>query len=178
MAELFGFIALFFGMWAHSQKIPNKSLLCLSISALFWTLHFLLLGQVAYMVLAMNCIRNFLSIFLNQVYLKILLLGSLIGNLSLIILVAADEPIDYLPIISVIFFTLGILNKQNPKTYRSLLLISELNWLLYGLLVSSVSFSLAAFVMISALMVSIYRYDIVTVKRHKISHEKKFLVQN
>lgn len=156
MAEFFGLIAILISIRAHMDKSPKRSLFLLSLGSLSWATHFIILGQIAFLILLLNAVRNYSSIYLDKHNLRILLAIILVIS-GAYTFSFAERIVDLVPFLSALSVAIAITNKSNIKYFRSFMFASEFNWLFYGILVSSYTFSLAAALTCTAIMIAILK---------------------
>jgi len=158
MAEIFGVLALTTAIIGYQMAKPNIALYFLCFTSILWGIHFVLLGDIAFIVLFLNAFRSFCAAKFPVKYLKYVIIFCMTVSCSFIITQAAIVK-DILPIAPVLLTSFGALNRGNERIFRLSYLAAESIWIFYGLLIASYSFVLGVFFVVVSIIISIIRHD-------------------
>lgn len=159
LIELLGVFAIFSSFVGHQIKKPSIALFGFCAASLFWSAHFYLLGEVAFIVTLINAARYLVGSLMDVKYLRYILSFALVVIFALIAPVA-NTTTDYLPLFATAVMTVGILCKNKPLAFRISFFAGEFVWLYYGIIVGSYSMICASTLLATSILISIYRYNI------------------
>ena len=157
IAQAFGFIGFIISLLAFHKKKKEKILRNMILSNIFDLIHYLLLGAYS------GCITKLLAIFRNSFVILKDKFKTLSSNIFLYIFILLyvisgiwtfENIWSIFPIISALIYAVAIW-KGNELTLKEAAFIGYFLWLIYNILVSSVSGILSNIVSIYSLFIAI-----------------------
>ena len=159
-SEIFGFLAVISGLAGHQQRAPKTALKLLTAGSLLWFLYFLTLGYLSAVIISVvSVIRNISGIVLSERAMKLVVTICLALS-ALIILNNASAPMHLLPLIAATCFTSAIYLKAMPYIFRLCNMCGEISWLIYGLLLNSAPLIIASGLLLSSVIISMIKHDL------------------
>jgi hypothetical protein len=170
-SEIFGFSAVLAGLTGHQQRCPKSALKLLTVGSLLWFFYFAILGYMSAMIISVvSIIRNISGIFLSERAMKVTVTLCLAIS-ALFILNNITAPVHLLPLVAATCFTSAIYLKAVPAVFRVCNMCGELSWLFYGLLLSSAPIIIASALLLSSVIISMIKHDLLqaaTIKQNNI----------
>lgn len=161
IAEIFGYIALAFGVASFQVKDTKKTLFIMSGMSFFWILHMGLLGYAAG-ALASTCIflRNLCGAFLSQ---KIMKRSTVIFFLcgAAIVFYQFSNWYDFIAVIALFFTSLAVFSREHPLLLRCSFLCGDSSWLIYAFLVGSPPMMIASLAFMSSSIIALVRFNLI-----------------
>ncbi len=159
LAQLFGAFALVVTVCGHQMASPKASLVILAVASVLFGFHFMMLGQVAFIVAFLNAFRSICAVYLDAKYLKYIIAFCAVTSIVMII-PQVNSFKDALPIFAVLIISSGVLLKSNPLMFRSGYLFGEAVWMSYGLMISSYFLSLGCLFIVISILKSMIKHDL------------------
>jgi len=157
-AMLLGFAALGFGMAGHQHSCTKTALYFLTGASLFWGLHFLAIGEPAFIAAFVNTGRNLLSARINSARQRsILVMTCLCFSVSMAAPYVSSW-VDILPLLAISLISAGIIMRQAFVMHKGLILSGELVWLGYALIIGSAPLAIANAVFMGAICIALRRH--------------------
>lgn len=156
MAQLLGLFYALFLFFSILGKNTKQILLMQTISFLFKSFHYYLLGGIS------GFVTSFISMLRNIVFYRIkenYILTIIFILIYLIIgIVTYNSFYSLLPVIATIVYTL-IINYDNPKYLRLGMLFTSITWLIYNIYIISYSGIIIQIIMIITNIFAIIKLD-------------------
>lgn len=156
MAQSLGFIYALFLFFSILGKSTKQILLMQTISFLFKSVHYYLLGGIS------GFVTSFISMLRNLIFYRVKenYIFTIIFILIYIVIGIATYNSFYslLPVIATIVYTL-IINYDNPKYLRLGMLFTSITWLIYNIYIISYSGIIIQIIMIVTNIFAILKLD-------------------
>lgn len=156
MAQSLGFIYALFLFFSILGKSTKQILLMQTISFLFKSVHYYLLGGIS------GFVTSFISMLRNLIFYRIKenYIFTIIFILIYIVIgiVTYNSFYSFLPAIATIVYTL-IINYDNPKYLRLGMLFTSITWLIYNVYIISYSGIIIQIIMIVTNIFAILKLD-------------------
>ena len=156
MGQILGFVYAIFLILSSFGKTTKQILFLQTISFLFKTLHYYLLGGISgFLTSLISMIRNiiFYKIKTNKLWtIFFIIIYIIIGIITL------KSFYTLLPVLATITYTL-IINYNNPKYLRYGMFITSLTWLIYNIYIISYSGIIIQIIMLISNVIAIIKLD-------------------
>lgn len=156
MAQFLGLIYALFLLLSLFGKNTKQILFMQTISFLFKTIHYYLLGGLS------GFVTSFISMIRNLVFYRIkenyIISICFIFVYILIGIITFNTFFSLLPVIATIVYTI-IINYNNPKYLRYGMFLTSITWLIYNIYINSYSGIFIQIVMIITNIVAIIKLD-------------------
>ncbi len=156
MGQILGFVYAIFLILSNFGKTTKQILFLQTISFLFKTLHYYLLGGISgFLTSLISMIRNiiFYKIKTNKLWtIFFIIIYIIIGIITL------KSFYTLLPVLATITYTL-IINYNNPKYLRYGMFITSLTWLIYNIYIISYSGIIIQIIMLISNVIAIIKLD-------------------
>lgn len=156
MAQFLGLIYALFLLLSLFGKNTKQILFMQTISFLFKTIHYYLLGGLS------GFVTSFISMIRNLIFYRIkenyIISICFIFVYILIGIITFNTFFSLLPVIATIVYTI-IINYNNPKYLRYGMFLTSITWLIYNIYINSYSGIFIQIVMIITNIVTIIKLD-------------------
>ncbi len=156
MAQFLGLIYALFLLLSLFGKNTKQILFMQTISFLFKTIHYYLLGGLS------GFVTSFISMIRNLIFYRIkenyIISICFIFVYILIGIITFNTFFSLLPVIATIVYTI-IINYNNPKYLRYGMFLTSITWLIYNIYINSYSGIFIQIVMIITNIVAIIKLD-------------------
>jgi len=136
-AQIFGLCAMTFSICAWQLKNPRHILLCYVPSALFWSAqYFLLNAYVAVLPCLCAATKDFILSFIpeNKAKYTVFIFIIIVWCIGLQFV---QQPIDFLPLLTITIFNLSLFQPDNRSLMSRLIILCQVSWFAYNLQVGA-----------------------------------------